>query len=65
MQKRLDLRFGVVASTYINTKQKQGATPIKPGAFFGHPDPEDEGPDFEMTPEQTVARVKAMMTVPK
>lgn len=65
VEKRWDLRFGVIASTYINTKLKQGTTPIKPGSFFGHADAEDEGPDFEMTPEQTVAHMKALMTVPK
>jgi len=52
-EKRWDLRFGVVASMYINCKLKEGSEPVKPGAFFGHE--EDTEPDREMTPEETIA----------
>jgi hypothetical protein len=61
-QKRWDLRFGVVAAAYINCKLKEGAEPIKPGAFFGYDTEED---DYEMTPEETVLAIKSAMAKPR
>ncbi len=55
-QKRWDLRFGVVASSYINCKLKEGAEPIKPGQFFGH----DLETDHELSAEASVAHVQAL-----
>jgi hypothetical protein len=61
-QKRWDLRFGVIAAAYVNCQPKEGAEPIKPGAFFGY---ESDEEDYEMTPEETVASIKAALAKPK
>jgi len=55
---RWDLRFGTIASAYLNSKQKEGATPVSAGAWFGYADPEDPEEDYEMSVEDTVAFLK-------
>ena len=55
---RRDHRFGVVASSYINCKLKEGSTPIQPLAWFGYVDQED---DREMTPEETAQQLEALV----
>ncbi len=53
-EKRWDLRFGVVASGYVNTKLKEGYPPIQPGAWFGY-----ETQEEEMSAEQMLRQMKA------
>ncbi len=57
-QKRWDLRFGVGPSVYVNAHLKEGADPVNPGDFFGYTT--ESEPDREMTPEESLAHVKAM-----
>lgn len=57
-QKRWDLRFGVGAAITANCNLAKGATPLKPGDFFGYEDDPEE--DYEMTPEETVQHLKAI-----
>lgn len=62
-QKRWDIRFGVIAANYINTKLKEGAPRVKPGDFFGHTDGQEMDDGEEMTPEQTINHCQAMFRV--
>lgn len=39
------MRFGVVASAYVNTMLKEGHPPISPGAWFGYEPAEPEVSD--------------------
>lgn len=57
-QKRWDLRLGQMLSVYVNGHLKEGASPHTAGSFFGYS--EDDGPDHEMTPEESIAHAKAM-----
>jgi hypothetical protein len=59
---RWDLRFGVIASAYVNCKLKEGSDPIPAGRWFGYVDEEE---DSEMTPEQTKAFLKIKFTPPE
>ncbi len=54
VEKRWDLRFGVVTSGYVNCHLKQGAQSIPPGRWFGH-----EQPAEDMSDEQMLTLMKA------
>ncbi len=45
-------------SVYVNAHLKEGADPVSAGDFFGYA--KESEPDREMTPEESLAHVKAM-----
>jgi hypothetical protein len=49
-----EMRFGVIASAYANTKLKEGYPPIQPLAWFGY-----EAPDEEMSDERMLQQMMA------
>jgi hypothetical protein len=62
-EKRKDLRFGAIISTIANWSGKQlkeGAPLLTAESIFGHEASKETQEDVEMTPEQTIAHVKAM-----
>jgi hypothetical protein len=61
-ERRWDERFGLIASTYINTKLKEGATPIRAGSFFGYDAEDPNEPAREMTVEESIAYARKMTT---